>query len=90
MKKLPAILAEALENIRAHLFHTLLSMLGIVIGVAALTAILSLIDSMEQHARRQVNDTTTVKLIQINTVTHKMVQEVRMVCMGRNIPVFIE
>lgn len=77
MKKLLATLAEALENIRANLFHTLLSALGIVIGVAALVTILSLIDGMEQHARRQVSDTTTVKLIQISAVTHKLVQDVR-------------
>ncbi|MBL7809909.1 MAG: ABC transporter permease, partial [Saprospiraceae bacterium] len=36
--------ALALQNIRSNLFHTLLSVLGIVIGVAALVATFSLID----------------------------------------------
>lgn len=74
MKKLSATIGEALESIRARLFHTLLSVLGIVIGVAALVTILSLIDGMEKHARQQLNDTTSVKMIQINSVTTKMVQ----------------
>lgn len=74
MKKLTAAIREALESIRARLFHTFLSVLGIVIGVAALVTILSLIDGMEKHARQQLEDTTTVKMIQISSVTRKMVQ----------------
>lgn len=74
MKKLSATIGEAFQNIRARLFHTLLSVLGIVIGVAALVTILSLIDGMEKHARRQLSDTTSVKMIQISSVTTKTVQ----------------
>lgn len=74
MKKLSATIGEALESIRARLFHTLLSVLGIVIGVAALVTILSLIDGMEKHARQQLNDTTSVKMIQISSATTKTVQ----------------
>jgi len=74
MKKLSATIGEAFQSIRARLFHTLLSVLGIVIGVAALVTILSLIDGMEKHARRQLEDTTSVKMIQISSVTTKTVQ----------------
>ena len=38
--------ALAFTSIRSNLFHTFLSVLGIVIGVAALVSILSLIDGM--------------------------------------------
>ncbi len=74
MKKLSATISEAFESIRARLFHTILSVLGIVIGVAALVTILSLIDGMEKHARQQLNDTTSVKMIQISSATTKTVQ----------------
>jgi len=40
----------AFRDVRKNLFHTLLSILGIVIGVGALVSILSLIDGMEQYA----------------------------------------
>ena len=50
IKTIFSALQLALANIRANFFHTLLSVLGIVIGVASLVAILSLIDGMEQYA----------------------------------------
>lgn len=68
----------AFQNIRSNLFHTLLSVLGIVIGVAALVSILSLIDGMEQAAREQITQTTSVNAIIIQTNTHKQVNGVRL------------
>jgi putative ABC transport system permease protein len=47
----------AFQNIRSNLFHTFLSVLGIVIGVGALVSILSLIDGMEEFARAQITQT---------------------------------
>ncbi|MFT6814460.1 MAG: putative ABC transport system permease protein [Sphingobacteriales bacterium] len=44
----------AFQNIKANWFHTFLSVLGIVIGVGAMGAMLSLIDGMEIFARQQV------------------------------------
>jgi putative ABC transport system permease protein len=41
----------AIQNIRSNLFHTFLSVLGIVISVAALVATFSLIDGLEKFAR---------------------------------------
>ena len=65
LKKIFISFLLALNNIRSHFFHTLLSVLGIVIGVGALVAILSLIDGMEEYARDQITNTTSLKAIVI-------------------------
>jgi len=67
----------ALANIRSNFFHTLLSVLGIVIGVGALVSILSLIEGMEQFARAQVSQTTNVNAMVIRSLTHKIINNVR-------------
>lgn len=67
----------ALANIRSNFFHTLLSVLGIVIGVGALVSILSLIEGMEQFARAQVSQTTNVNAVVIRSTTHKTINNVR-------------
>jgi putative ABC transport system permease protein len=77
MKKILVSFALAIQNIRSHFFHTFLSVLGIVIGVAALVVILSLIDGMEQYAQRQLSATTSLKVITIQTNTQKSVNGVR-------------
>jgi putative ABC transport system permease protein len=64
------------ESIRAHFFRTALSVLGIVIGVAALVAILALIDGMEQYAKDQITQTTSLKAIQIRSQPMKSVNGV--------------
>ncbi|WP_138429337.1 ABC transporter permease [Fodinibius saliphilus] len=53
----------ACQNIKSNLLHTFLSTLGIVIGVAALVTILSLIDGMENYARSQITQTTSLQTI---------------------------
>lgn len=70
LKTAIASFALAFQNIRSHFFHTLLSVLGIVIGVAALVAILSLIDGMEKYARDQIARTTSLKAVTVTTQTH--------------------
>ncbi|MFN8342159.1 MAG: ABC transporter permease [Cyclobacteriaceae bacterium] len=57
---------EAIVNIRSHLLHTVLSTLGIIIGVASLVAILSLIDGMEQFARDQISSTTSLNALSLD------------------------
>jgi putative ABC transport system permease protein len=69
--------ALAFENIRANMFHTILSMLGIVIGVGALVSILSLIDGMERYAREQVSTTTSLNAIAIKTELYRTLNNVR-------------
>ena len=54
---------EALRTLRGNLLHTLLSTLGIVIGVAALVSILALGDGMEKFGREQVASTTDLNAI---------------------------
>lgn len=68
---------QAIENLRNNFLHTLLSILGIVIGVAALVSILSLIDGMEQYARDQISSTTSLKNITIRTITHKTINNLQ-------------
>ena len=67
----------ALSNIRSRLVHTFLSVLGIVIGVGALVAILSMIDGMEQYATSQVADTTNFNMLTVRSQTMKSVNGIR-------------
>ena len=57
----------AINNIRANPLHTLLSTLGIIIGVAALVGILALGDGLEKAARDQLSKTTTVQSFTISS-----------------------
>src|SRR5205085_6402737 len=68
----------AFHNIRSHFFHTLLSVLGIVIGVASLVSILSLIDGMEEYAKEQITKTTSLNAIVIHSQTNRWINGVRM------------
>lgn len=68
--------ALALQNIRSNLFHTLLSVLGIVIGVAALVATFSLIDGLEKFARDQIAAQTSVNAIVVETKTDKLINNI--------------
>ena len=63
----------ALLNVKSRIFHTFLSILGIVIGVAALVGTLSLIDGMEKFARGQISETTSMQSIGIRPKTSKSV-----------------
>jgi putative ABC transport system permease protein len=77
MKSIFSSFLLAFHNIRSHFFHTLLSVLGIVIGVAALVSILSLIDGMEDYAKKQITETTSLNAITISTNTHIKINGVR-------------
>ena len=77
MKKILVSFATALHNIRNRFFHTVLSILGIVIGVAALVAILSLIDGMEQYAQEQITKTTSLNAILVQPNPYKLINEVQ-------------
>lgn len=76
-------LTEAFRTLRGNVLHTLLSTLGIVIGVAALVGILSLGDGMEQYAREQLANTTDLNAI---LVTPKTREEVDGMWMKREAP----
>lgn len=78
LKNMLLSFSMALQNIRANFLHTVLSVLGIVIGVAALVAILSFIDGMEKFAKDQISSTTSLQSIMIQTHTGRQVDGVRM------------
>lgn len=66
----------AFHNARSNLFHTLLSVLGMVIGVGALVAILSLIDGMEKYAHDQISKTTSLESVVVSTITTKRIDNI--------------
>lgn len=67
----------AFLNIRNNFFHTFLSVLGIVIGVASLVGVLSLIDGMESFARDQIAQTTSLNAIEIRPNINRNVNGVQ-------------
>lgn len=77
MKTILGSFLLAFGNIRSHFFHTLLSVLGIVIGVAALVSILSLIDGMEDYAKQQITKTTSLTSITISANAYTKTNGVR-------------
>jgi len=62
-------LLYAIENIRTNFLHTLLSVIGITIGVSALIIILSMIDGLEEYAQDQISSTTSVKVVEVSSRT---------------------
>lgn len=62
-----------LQTLQQSPLHTLLSTLGIVVGVASLVAILSLGDGMERFARDQIESTTDLQLV---VVTPRTTEEI--------------
>jgi ABC-type lipoprotein release transport system permease subunit len=71
-----AIARTAFETLRANPTHTLMSISGLVIGVAALVGVLSLADGMEDFARKQVNTTTDLQSINVSVRTNEIVDGV--------------
>jgi putative ABC transport system permease protein len=61
------------ETLRANPLRTVLSTLGIVIGVAALVSVLSVGDGMERLAREQIGRTTDLQSISVSPRTMRMV-----------------
>jgi putative ABC transport system permease protein len=69
MKSFYTAVLYAIENIRSNFFHTLLSVIGITIGVSALIIILSMIDGLENYAEDQISGTTSVKVVEVSSRT---------------------
>ena len=53
------------DTLRANPLRTLLSTLGIIMGVAALVSVLSLGDGMERYAREQIERTTDLQTVSV-------------------------
>ncbi|MTI88689.1 MAG: ABC transporter permease [Balneolaceae bacterium] len=67
----------ALQNIKANPLHTFLSTLGIVIGVAALVAILALGDGLEETGRQQIESTTSLQFITVSPNQYRVKNSIR-------------
>jgi putative ABC transport system permease protein len=61
------------ETLRANPLRTILSTLGIVIGVAALVSVLSVGDGMERLARDQIGRTTDLQRISITPLQFRLI-----------------
>lgn len=79
-------LVVGFSALSANPLRTLLSTLGVIIGVASLVAVLSLGDGLEQFARRQIGETTSVQFIEVAPHTSLFVDGVRVPRAG--FPVF--
>ena len=66
---LVALFADTLVALRQNPLRSLLSILGLVIGVAALVTILSLADGMERYARDQISSTTDLQNVVVTPLT---------------------
>ncbi|HEY9229807.1 MAG TPA: ABC transporter permease, partial [Gemmatimonadaceae bacterium] len=70
-----ASLSVGFETLRANPLRTILSTLGIVIGVAALVAVLSVGDGMERVARQQIAGTTDLQRITVSARLFRIVDD---------------
>jgi putative ABC transport system permease protein len=68
--------AAAFQTLRANPLHTVLSTLGMIVGVGSLVAILSLGDGMEAFAREQIETTTDLLTINVQTRTTERLGDV--------------
>ena len=69
--------AEAFQNLRNNFFQTFLSVLGIIIGVAALVAMLAIIDGLEQMARDGIAENSSMESVVVQARTSREVDGVR-------------
>lgn len=63
--------SEVFRNLRTNFFQTFLSVLGIIIGVGALVAMLSMIDGLELYAKNMISEKSSLEnlIIRANTGT---------------------
>ena len=76
MSRTLTLVGMAWRTLRQHPLRTLLSTLGLVIGVAALVAVLALADGLEQYARDQISTTTDLQSIYVQASTTETVDGV--------------
>ena len=66
-----------LGSLRGNPMRTMLSTLGVIIGVASLVAILSVTDGLEQFSREQIERTTDLHVIQVTPISSDNIEGVR-------------
>jgi putative ABC transport system permease protein len=67
----------ALQTLRANPLRTVLSTLGVVMGVASLVAVLAIGDGVEEFARSQLQRTTDLQTITVTPIAYDVVDHVR-------------
>lgn len=72
-----ASLRIALQTLRANPMRTVLSTLGVVMGVASLVAVLAIGDGVEAFARTQIRSTTDLQTITVAPITYDLIDHVR-------------
>ena len=77
MLSLPHALREGFSALRANPMRSLLSTLGVVMGVASLTAVLALGDGVEAFAREQIESTTDLQAVVVQPRTANFIDGVR-------------
>ncbi|MEO0732926.1 MAG: ABC transporter permease, partial [Bacteroidota bacterium] len=60
---------ETFQNLRTNFFQTLLSVLGIIIGVGALVAMLAMIDGLEKFARDRIASGSSLENLMVRAKT---------------------
>src|SRR5262249_19621730 len=66
-------LRVGLDTLRANPLRTVLSTLGVIMGVTSLVAVLSIGDGMAAYAREQIERTTDLQSLSISPVAFRMV-----------------
>ncbi len=70
-------LAVGIQTLLANPLRTVLSTLGVIMGVASLVAVLAIGDGVEAFAREQIESTTDLQAMMISPVTFDLVDGVR-------------
>lgn len=70
-------LRVGLQALRANPLRTILSTLGVIMGVASIVAVLSVGDGVAQYARAQIEQTTDLQTITLSPITYTMMDHVR-------------
>jgi putative ABC transport system permease protein len=70
-------LREGFTALRANPLRTLLSTLGVVMGVASLTAVLALGDGIEEFAREQIESGTDLHTVAVRPSTYRVIDGIR-------------
>ncbi len=70
-------LAVGVQTLMANPLRTVLSTLGVIMGVASLVAVLAIGDGVEAFAREQIESTTDLQAMMISPVTFDVVDGVR-------------
>jgi putative ABC transport system permease protein len=73
-----ASMRVGMDALRVNLLRTTLSMLGVIIGVGALVAVLSIGDGVEEYIREQIANKTSVQAIQVAARTSEIVDGYRL------------